>query len=64
MDTQITLRIKNETRKLLKEIANTREVSESDIVREAIREKIASFFRNKSKAFNCVCRKLTTKGHK
>ena len=53
MKSQMTFRIKSDTRRALQQIAKSRELSESDIVREAIREKVDSFFRNKSKAFNC-----------
>lgn len=56
MDTQITFRIKGNTRKALKEIARLRELSESDVIREAVREKVDSFFGNKSNAFNRVYR--------
>ncbi len=54
MSEQLTFRLKPETRAALKAIAKKRELSESDIVREAIREKVSSFFCNKSKAFKCV----------
>lgn len=42
--TQLTFRLKWAMREKLKEIANAKEMSESDIIREAIREKISSFF--------------------
>lgn len=53
MNSQMTFRIRSETRKAIQQIAKYREVSESDIVREAIREKVDSFFSDKSKTFNC-----------
>ena len=52
MKSQMTFRIKSDTRRALQQIAKSRELSESDIVREAIREKVDSFSRNKSKTFN------------
>ena len=40
MNSQMTFRIRSETRKAIQQIAKYRELSESDIVREAIREKL------------------------